>query len=366
MQFIDVAQQYQAYRSEIDAAIADALLSGRYVMGPEVAACEERLKAHSGRSHVITCGSGTDALLMALMALEIGPGDEVITVPYTWISSAEVIELVRATTVLVDIEPATFTMDPAALEAAITPRTKAIIPVSLFGQPADMGAINAIAERHGIAVIEDAAQSYGAQQNGRRSGNLSAIGCTSFFPTKPLSCFGEGGAIFVDDDELAMRLRAIRVHGQRERGLHEFVGLNGRFETLQAAILQVKLDHFDQEVQARAEIGARYGELLSGVPEVTPPPIAAGNTHVYAQYTLRAERRDALRAFLQERDIPTAIYYTVCVHQQPAFARYGFRDDQFPVCLGASAEAISLPMHAFLTAQEQQQVADAICAFYQR
>lgn len=364
MQLFDVPGQYQAYRSEIDAAISSCLLDARFVMGPEITACEERLQAHSERKHVITCGSGTDALLIALMALDIGPGDEVITTPYTWISSAEVIELVRAETVFVDIEPATFTIDPAKLEAAISERTKAIMPVSLFGQPADMAAINAIAERHGIPVIEDAAQSYGAKQNGRMSGNLSTIGCTSFFPTKPLSCFGEGGAVLVDDDELAKRMRAIRVHGQHERGLHEYLGFNGRFETLQAAILQVKISHFDQEIADRHAVAARYDELLQDISQVTIPPVGPGNAPVYALYTIRAERRDDLAVFLQERGIPFGIYYKICAHQQPIFARYGFRDEQFPQCAIASAEAISLPMHPFLTADEQQQVADAIRSFY--
>jgi len=359
MQFIDVSAQYRAYQPDIDQAMAAVLAAGQYVLGPEVQTLEERLAKRLGRRHCISCGSGTDALLVSLMAHGIGPGDEVITVPFTWISTAEVIELVGATTVFVDIEPDYFCMDLAACEAAITDRTKAIIPVSLFGQMPDYTALRALAEPRGIAVIEDGAQSFGAMRDGVAScGVPGTIGCTSFFPTKPLSCFGEGGAIFVDDDQVALGLRQIRTHGSIDRTGHHRIGINGRLETVQAAILLAKLPHFDAEIASRQRLAKRYGDALTGL--VTVPPVVADGSHVYAQYTIRVPDRDRIQAALRERDIPTAIYYRRGLNEEPAFAHVSVAPGSLPVCEQACGEVLSLPMYPWLPESDQDQVIGAI------
>ena len=296
--------------------------------------------------------------VLALRALDVGPGDEVITVPFTWISSAEVIGLVGARPVFVDIEPRTYNMDVSKLRRAITSRTRAIMPVSLFGQMPDYERINAIAGEHGLPVIEDGAQSFGATQNGRLSCGVTTVGSTSFFPAKPLGCYGDGGALFTSDDCLAEKMRAIRTHGGLKRHHHTFLGMNGRFDTLQAAVLLAKLPHFNSEAQARGRIGARNSELLRGpcaVPEVVP-----GNTHVYAQYTIRVPNRDELGAKLKEKGIPTAVYYPKCLHEQPVFGSCGGKWGDFPEAEKASREVISLPMHPFLSEKEQDQVVDAL------
>lgn len=281
-----------------------------------------------------------------------------ITVPFTWISSAEIIGLVGATPVFVDIEPESFNIDVAKIEAAITPRTKAILPVSLFGQMPDYGAINAIAARYGLPVIEDAAQSFGATQRGQRSCGVTTIGSTSFFPAKPLGCYGDGGALFTDDDELAEKMRAIRTHGGIQRHHHPLLGMNGRFDTLQAAILLAKLPDFAGEVEARSRIGARYTEQLKDC--CVTPLVLPGNTHVYAQYTIRVAERERLGEALKAQGIPTAVYYPKCLHEQPVFAALGYRWGDFPESERASREVLSLPMHPFLTEREQDRVIAAI------
>ncbi|MBX3423870.1 MAG: DegT/DnrJ/EryC1/StrS family aminotransferase [Pirellulaceae bacterium] len=354
MQFIDLQTQYQRYQTEIDARMKAVLEHGKFIMGPEIADMEQSLAKYVGVPHCISVSSGTHSLEIALRALDIGPGDEVITVPFTWISSAEVIMLVGAKPVFVDIEPNYFNIDVARLEQAITARTKAIIPVSLFGQMPDYQAINAIAQRHGIVVIEDGAQSFGASQHGRKSCGVTKISSTSFFPAKPLGCFGDGGALFTDDAALADKMRAIRTHGGLQRHNHPYVGTNGRMDTLQAAVILAKLPHFDWEVAQREQIGARYTQLLRnacGVPEVMP-----GNTHVYAQYTIRTSNRDAVGNQLKEAGIPTAVYYPKCMHEQPVFAPLGYKLGDFPVSEKASREVISLPMHPFLTAEQQDRI----------
>jgi UDP-2-acetamido-2-deoxy-ribo-hexuluronate aminotransferase len=293
------------------------------------------------------------------LALNIGPGDEVITTPFTWISTAEVISLTGATPVFVDIDPATYNINPDLLPAAISEQTKAIIPVDLFGQMADYTKIEAIAEEHGgLHIIEDAAQSLGATQNGRPAGSRGIIGCTSFFPAKPLGCFGDGGACFTDDPDLAHRLRAIRTHGGEKRHYHPYVGINGRLDTLQAAVLVAKLPHFSQEVEARSELGASYSRMLSDV--CTVPYLQPGNTSVYAQYTIRVPNRDQVQARLKEQGIPSAIYYPKCLHEQPVFADLGYKWGEFPEAEKASREVLSLPMHPFLTQEEQEQVVSAL------
>jgi UDP-2-acetamido-2-deoxy-ribo-hexuluronate aminotransferase len=354
MEFIDLKAQYAKYRSEIDARMEKVLSHGHFIMGPEIAELEGELARYVGVPHCITVGSGTQSLEIALRALGIGAGDEVITVPFTWISSAEVIGLVGAKPVFVDIERESFNIDLSRLERAITSRTKAILPVSLFGQMPDYDRINAIASKRAIAVIEDAAQSLGATQHGRQSCGVTLIGSTSFFPAKPLGCYGDGGALFTNDNTLAEKMRAIRTHGGLKRHNHPFIGMNGRFDTLQAAILLAKLPHFQEEVEARGRIGERYSNLLRGscrVPEVVP-----GNTHVYAQYTIRVPDRDIVAADLKAHGIPTAVYYPKCLHEQPAFASSGYKWGDFPEAEKASREVLSLPMHPFLSEAEQNRV----------
>jgi UDP-2-acetamido-2-deoxy-ribo-hexuluronate aminotransferase len=358
MQFIDLKTQYERHRAEIDARMRRVLEHGHFIMGPEIEELEQALARYVGVKHAISVASGTDSLEIALRALGVGPGDEVVTVPFTWISSSEVIGLVGAKPVFVDIDPVTYNLDVAQLEAAITPRTKVIMPVSLFGQMPDYDAINALAARHNVVVIEDAAQSFGATQRGRKSCAVTRISSTSFFPAKPLGCYGDGGALFTDDDQLNETMRAIRTHGGIKRHFHPLLGMNGRLDTLQAAVLLAKLPHFPGEVTARERIGARYSELLRGTCVV--PEIAPGNTHVYAQYTIRVANRDELGAKLKEEGIPTAVYYPKCLHEQPVFAPLGYKWGDFPACEKASREVISLPMHPFLSEQEQDRIVAAV------
>lgn len=358
MQFIDLKEQYGRYKSEIDARMQAVMEHGNFIMGPEIADCERELAAFAGSKHAITVASGTDSLEIALRAMGIGPGDEVITAPFTWISSAEAIGLVGAKPVFVDIHPLDYNIDVRKIEAAITPRTKAIMPVSLFGQMPDFTVINSIAAKHRLHVLEDAAQSFGASQHGRKSCAVSTVGSTSFFPAKPLGCYGDGGALFTDDDELAGRMRSIRTHGGTKRHHHTLLGMNGRFDTLQAAVILAKLPHFAEEVEARSTIGARYSELLKDICET--PAVRPGNIHVYAQYTISVSDRDALGAKLKGIGIPTAVYYPKCLHEQPVFSDLGYKWGDFPVSEKASREVISLPMHPFLCEADQDRVVDAV------
>src|SRR2546423_14195285 len=343
MEFIELKRQYAQYRSEIDDRMRAVLNHGHFIMGPEIAELESKLAAYVGVKHCLTVASGTLSWEIALRAWDVGPGDEVITVPFTWVSTAEVIGLVGARPVFVDIDPDTYNIDIDQLEQAITPKTKAIMPVSLFGQMPDYDRINALAAKHGGKGIEDGAQSFGAKQNRRRSCGVTLVGSTSFFPAKPLGCYGDGGALFTNDDALADRMRAIRTHGGLKRHHHPLLGLNGRFDTLQAAVLLAKLPHFDWEVEQRERIGARYSRLLQDTCVV--PAVAEGNTHVYAQYTIRVADRDRLAAQLKERGIPTAVYYPKCLHEQPIFADLGYKYGDFPESERAAREVLSLPMH---------------------
>ncbi len=358
MEFIDLKEQYRRNKAAIDERIQRVLGHGHFIMGPEIAELEEALAKYVDIKHCITVASGTDALEIALRALGIGPGDEVITVPFTWISSAEVIGLVGAKPVFVDIERSTYNIDVKLIEAAITTRAKAIMPVSLFGQMPDYDAINAIAARCGLAVIEDGAQSFGATQRGRRSCGVTTIGSTSFFPAKPLGCYGDGGALFTKDDALAEKMRAIRTHGGLKRHHHPFLGMNGRLDTIQAAVLLAKLPNFQWEVEERGRIGARYSELLGD--RFGAPPVAPGNTHVYAQYTLRVPERDKTGERLKSAGIPSAVYYPKCLHEQPVFAGLGYKWGDFPESEKASREVLSLPMHPFLTEAEQNKIIAAL------
>lgn len=361
MKFVDLQRQYQIHKNEIDAAILKVLDHGAYIMGPEVLAVERQLATFTGVKHCILASSGTDTLLMALMALDIQPGDEVITVPFTFIAPVEVIALLRATPVFVDVEADTFNMDLDQLEAAITPKTKAIIPVSLFGQMPDYKRINAIAAKYNIPVIEDGAQSFGATQNGQRSCGVSTIGSTSFYPAKPLGCYGDAGALFTNDDVLASKMRAIRTHGGEKKYHHLYVGINGRCDTVQAAILGVKLKYFEDELQARRTIAARYDRALQDV--CTIPKVQLGNTHTYAQYTIRLEDRDGLADLLQKQDIPTCIFYPECLHLAPAFSYLGLRKGTFPVAEQITHEVISLPMHPWLEQAEQELICQEVIKF---
>ncbi|MBF0301979.1 MAG: DegT/DnrJ/EryC1/StrS family aminotransferase [Desulfamplus sp.] len=355
--FIDLNLQQSIIRNPIEKSIFTVLRHGQYIMGKEIGELESQLQEYTEVKHCITCASGTDALLMALMALDIAPDDEVITVPYTWISTAEVIALLHAKPVFVDILPDTFNMDPERLESAITPRTRAIIPVGIYGQCADMTRINAIANRHNIPVIEDAAQCFGATHNGKKACNQSIIGCTSFFPTKPLGCYGDGGAIFTHDDTIAEKLRQIRIHGQKIKHQHPLIGINGRLDTLQAAILLEKFRIFPQECELRATVGNRYSELLSSAYEIRTPVISEGNTSVYAQYTILTPDRDEVINRLKSNKIPSVAYYTAPLHLQGAFLYLGYKSGDFPVAEQVSAQCLSLPMSPYLTEAEQEKVA---------
>ncbi len=357
MEFIDLKTQYKRYKDEIDARMARVLAHCQFIMGPEIGELEQALAAYVGVKHCITAASGTDSLEIALRALGVGTGDEVITVPFTWISSAEVIALVGAKPVFVDIDDSTFNIDTSRIEAAITPRTKAVLPVNLFGQMPDYERINQIAGRHGLPVIEDGAQSFGATQRGRRSCGVTTIGSTSFFPAKPLGCFGDGGALFTDDNALADKMRAIRTHGGMRRHEHPLVGMNGRFDTLQAAVVLAKLPHFDWELGERSRIAARYASLLD--PRIVPQT-APENTHVYAQYTIRVRNRDLVAEKLKAAGIPSAVYYPRCLHEQPVFSGLGYTWGDFPNSEKASREVLSLPMHPFLTEQDQDRIVSAL------
>jgi UDP-2-acetamido-2-deoxy-ribo-hexuluronate aminotransferase len=354
----DLKAQYRRLKPRIEARMQAVLEHGQYIMGPEVAELEEKLAAFTGAKHCIGVADGTTALMVAMMALDIGPGDEVVTTPFTFIATGEMIALLRAKPVFVDIDPRTYNIDPAALEAAITPRTRAILPVSLYGQCADMDAINAVAARHGVPVIEDGAQSFGATYKGRRSCALSTLATTSFFPTKPLGCYGDGGACFTDDDALAEKMRQIRVHGQSRRYYHPIIGINGRLDTLQAAVLLAKLEALEDELAARERIGRRYGERLQGI--ARPPYVEPHNRSVYAQYTIEVDGRTEVQAKLKAAGIPTAVHYPVPLHLQPAFAGLGQGEGAFPLAEAAARRVMSLPMHADLDEPTQDRVVAAV------
>ncbi len=361
MDFIDLKTQYRALKGPIDARIQRVLDHGQYIMGPEVAELEGRLAAFTGAKHCVTVASGTEALLIALMALGVKAGDEVVTTPFTFAATAEMIALIGAKPVFVDVEEDTANINVAGLEAAITPRTRAIMPVALYGQPADMDEINAVAARHKLPVIEDAAQSFGAEYRGRKSCNLSTIGCTSFFPSKPLGCYGDGGAIFTSDDALAQAMREIRVHGQSGRYNHTRVGVGGRMDAIQCAVVLAKLERFDWEIRQRIEIGAHYDALLGDLPGMKSIKVKTDRNCVYAQYTIRVADRPAMEKKLKAAGIPTAVHYPLSLHQQPAYAD-GYRGQSFPVSERLAREVLSLPMHADLDEATQQRIVQAVRA----
>lgn len=368
MDFIDLKTQYRRIQDDVDRRIRRVLEHGQYILGPEVAELEERLADFVGVKHCIGMSSGTDALLAALMALDIGAGDEVITTPFSFIATAETIALLGATPVFVDIDPATYNIDPAGIEAAITERTRAILPVGLYGQCADLTAINAVAARHGLPVIEDAAQSFGATHHGRRSCGLSTIGCTSFFPSKPLGGYGDGGACFTDDDDLAERLRQIRNHGQDRRYHHARLGLNARLDTLQAAVLLAKLAIYPDEIEQRQRVAANYDAAFrahgaSDTRERGPMPwtpwIAPGNTSVYAQYTIQIPDRQPVIDALAEHNIPTAVHYPTTLVRQPAIGIQR-TPDGLDNARAAAGQVVSLPMHSYLGADDLRRIVGGV------
>lgn len=354
--FIDLAAQQDRLRAEIETGIARVLAHGQYILGPEVAELEDRLAAYTGAAHCVTCANGTDALQIALMALGVGSGDEVITPSFTYIATAEAAAILGAKVIYVDIDPVTYNMDPELLEAAITPRTRAIVPVSLYGQCADYDAINVIAARHGIPVIEDAAQSFGASYKCRKSCNLTTIACTSFFPSKPLGCYGDGGAIFTSDPDLGKVIRQIARHGQEKRYYHVRVGVNSRLDTLQAAILLPKLAILDDEVAERQRVADHYAGALNEI-GVTPPRITNQNVSAWAQYTIRVPNRDSVQKTLRDAGIPTAVHYPMPLNRQPAVADPS-------VCLphgeAAAQSVISLPISPYMPTDHVERVVNCL------
>ena len=355
LNFIDLAAQQARIKSQIDANIQTVLAHGHYILGPEVAELEAELAAYCGAKYCISCANGTDALQIALMALGVGHGDEVITPGFTYIATAETVALLGAKPIYVDIDEQTYNIDPAKIEAAITDKTKAIIPVSLYGQCADFDAINAIAAKHKLPVIEDAAQSFGAIYKGTKSGNLSTIACTSFFPSKPLGCYGDGGAMFTNDEQLATVIRQIARHGQDRRYHHIRVGVNSRLDTLQAAILLPKLAILEEEMQLRQQVAQMYATALQAA-GLAAPFIELHNRSAYAQFTIRIQNRSAVQTALKEAGIPTAVHYPIPLNKQPAVAS----DVSLPVGDLVAEEVLSLPMHPYMTQEQVQQVVAAL------
>jgi UDP-2-acetamido-2-deoxy-ribo-hexuluronate aminotransferase len=374
IRMVDTVTQYAHIRSEVDAAIHDILETGIYIGGPYVSRFRENLGKYLGVSHMIACANGTDALQIALMALELQPGDEVITSPFTFFATAEVIALLGLVPVFADIDPRTFNLDAAKIEAKITPRTKCIVPVHLFGQLAEMAAIMEIAQRHNLYVIEDNAQAIGADytyQDGRtvRGGGIGHIGCTSFYPSKNLGAYGDAGAIFTNDPVLGDRLQVICNHGSHKKYYHERIGVNSRLDAIQAAVLDIKLRHLDTYTATRQAAAGWYDELLGGVEGILLPGRAAFSTHVFHQYTLRIlggrAQRDALQAKLAERKIPSMVYYPVPLHIQEAYASYGFKNGDFPISELCAEQVISLPMHSELDRAQVEYVVKHFLECYQ-
>ena len=356
--FIDLKSQYKSIEDNVKSRINKVLEHGQYVMGPEVAELEARLAEYVGVKHCIGASSGTDTLMIAMMALGIGVGDEVITSPFTFIATGEMIALLGAIPVFVDIDPKTYNIDPARIEAAITPKTKAIMPVSLYGQCADFDAINAIANKHGLPVIEDAAQSFGATYKGKKSCALSTIGSTSFFPSKPLGAYGDGGALFTNDDELAKIMREIRAHGQEKHYYHARLGVNGRLDTIQAAVLLAKMDIFPDEVLARNVVAEKYNELLKN--KLSSPYVEPFNKSVYAQYTILVDNRSEVQQKLKELGVPTAVHYPIPLNLQPVFAHMNKPEGSYPISESIAKRVMSLPMSPYLTDTLIQRIAKSV------
>ncbi|MBN2333485.1 MAG: DegT/DnrJ/EryC1/StrS family aminotransferase [Deltaproteobacteria bacterium] len=356
MQFVDLTAQYRAYQKEIDAAVAAVLTTSQFIGGPAINELEMKLAAMVGVDHGIACASGTDALLLSLMALGIGPGDEVVTTPFTFIATAETIALVGATPVFIDIEPDTYMINPDLLEDVVSPRTKAIIAVDIFGFSADYGRLQAFADCHGVALIEDAAQSLGGRWQDKQCGSFGTLAATSFFPAKPLGCYGDGGMIFTRDAECAERLSMLRNHGQNQRYHHQLLGVNSRLDTLQAAVLLAKLPFFETEIDRRRTIAARYSSAFAASFQV--PVEKIGSRSVYAQYSLRSKFRDRILETLRKAGIPTAIHYPIPLHRQEVFAHLGYQEGCLPIAEQVCKEIFSLPVHPFLSDAEVEMIID--------
>ncbi|MEH6552227.1 MAG: DegT/DnrJ/EryC1/StrS family aminotransferase [Pseudomonadales bacterium] len=355
--FVDLKAQYRNIAPDVQRRINQVLEHGQYILGPEVFELESKLASYVGVKHCISTSSGTDSLLMALMALNVGPGDEVITTPFSFMATAEVIALLGATPVFVDIDATTYNIDATKIRSVVSENTKVILPVSLFGQCADMDEINDIAREYELAVIEDGAQSFGATYKGNKSCGLSTLGATSFFPTKPLGCYGDGGALFTNDDDLNRILREIRVHGQESRYRQSRLGINGRLDTIQAAILLAKLDIFDSDIKKRALAASRYSDLLKAeIASVEPPDILTSNVSVYAQYTIRIKNREKVIQRLSSMGIPSAVHYPGLLPAQPVFKHFVAQGDSFPIAENAAQTVLSLPMHPEIELVEQEEV----------
>ena len=355
--FINLQAQYQQYKAEIDSEIRDVLETSTYIMGDKVTLLENKLASFVGVKHAIVCGNGTDALLLSLMALDIKNGDEVITSPFTFIATAEMIAFVGAKPVFVDIDEKTYNIDPSKIETAITPRTKAIMPVSIFGQVPDMDTITDIAKKHHLKVIEDAAQSFGALYKNKRSCSLSEIATTSFFPAKPLGCYGDGGAVFTNNDDLARQIRIILNHGQTKKYVHGCIGINGRLDTIQAAVLNVKLKYFEDEIAIRQKIANTYKDNLKGV---TVPFVEEHNLSVWAQYCIRVKDRNDMIKRCNDNGIPTGVYYPIPLHLQEVFHYLGYKKGDFPITEEVSNDIMAIPMSAFVTKDEQDLIIKVI------
>lgn len=350
--FANLKIAYQKHQKAFEESMQKVLKGATYIMGREIDELERELSGFTGAKHAITCSSGTDALLLALMALDIQPGDEVITTPFTFISTAETIALLGAKPVFVDIDNDSYNIDSGQIEAKISNNTKAIIPVSLFGQVSDMDEVNAIAKKYKLHVIEDAAQSFGATYKGKKSCNLSTIACTSFFPAKPLGCFGDGGAVFSENKEISEKIKSLRIHGQIKKYKHKYIGLGGRLDTIQASVLLVKLKHYEEDIRMRQQVAERYNDLLKNLLHI--PHVKKNRTSVWAQYSIRVPLRDLVKEKLKEKGIPTAVYYPCPLHLQECFEYLGYKTGDFPVSEKVSNEIISLPMNPYLTDAEQK------------
>jgi len=349
--FANLQYQYQLYKDEIDSAIHGVLDKSNYIMGEEVHQLEESLQEFTAAKHAITCSSGTDALLLAMMALDIKPGDEIITTPFTFIATAETIAFLGVKPVFVDIDEKTYNIDPSKIEEKITSKTKAIIPVSLYGQPADIDAIGTIADKHNLKVIIDGAQSFGSTYKGKTDSNLGDISTTSFFPAKPLGCFGDGGAVFTNDDELAAKIKSLRVHGQSKRYHHKYIGMGGRMDTIQCAVVHVKLKHYKKDLLLRQEVASKYTQALKDK-DLILPFVEEERTSAWAQYSVRVQNRDELQAKLKEAGIPTAVHYPMSLHLQEAFAYLDYKKGDFPISEKVSGEIMSLPMNPYIRDDE--------------
>ncbi|BCD67949.1 DegT/DnrJ/EryC1/StrS aminotransferase family protein [Nitratiruptor sp. YY09-18] len=359
--FANLTYQYRLYKDEIDEAILKVLNHGKYIMGPEVGELEEKLCEFTNSKNAITCSSGTDALLLAMMALGIKPGDEVITTPFTFIATAETIALLGAKPVFVDIEEKSYNIDSTKIEEKITPKTKAIVSVSLYGQPSDLDEINEVVKRYNLFHIIDGAQSFGATYKGKAEAHYCDIYTTSFFPAKPLGCYGDGGAVLTNSDELAKKTKMLRVHGQNKRYHHKYIGLGARLDTMQAAVLLVKLKHYKKDLALRQEVAKKYSEQLKNVKNIILPFVKNNRTSAWAQYSIRVPNRDELQQKLKESNIPTAVHYPMPLHMQECFQYLGYKKGDFPVAEKVSEEIMSLPMNPYLRGEEIHYIVDKVC-----